>query len=185
MEYNLAFAPQLPVWLLIAILIAVAIPVLTGLFGQVRGSIIRLIAFAILALALLNPSLLVEDRDPLKSIVAVVTDSTASQKINGRAEQTEATRVAVMRNLAALDNIEIREISAGDQISSTTDVSTALFAALKSGLKDVAQERLGGAIMITDGQVHDIPEKFSDLGINAPIHALITGRENEKDRQLS
>lgn len=184
MEYNLAFDPQIPVWQLAAILGVVAIPVLFGLIKQVRGSGLRLIAFAALALALFNPSLLVEDRDPLKSVVAVVTDNTASQKIAGRAEQTETARLELLKNLSALNNVEVREISANDQISTTTDVSSALFAALKSGLKDIPQERLGGAILITDGQVHDIPEKLSELGIRAPIHALITGRENEKDRQI-
>lgn len=184
MEYNFAFDPQIPIWQIAVILGLVALPVLYGLVKRVRGSILRLIAFAALALALFNPSLLVEDRDPLKSVVAVVTDNTASQKIAGRAEQTETARLALLKNLAALNNVEVREISANDQISTTTDVSSALFSALKSGLKDIPQERLGGAILITDGQVHDIPEKLSELGIRAPIHALITGKENEKDRQI-
>ncbi len=184
MEYNFAFDPQIPIWQIATILGLVALPVLYGLVKQVRGSILRFIAFAALALALFNPSLLVEDRDPLKSVVAVVTDNTASQKIAGRAEQTETARLALLKNLAALNNVEVREISANDQISTTTDVSSALFSALKSGLKDIPQERLGGAILITDGQVHDIPEKLSELGIRAPIHALITGKENEKDRQI-
>jgi hypothetical protein len=184
MEYNFAFDPQLSIWQIATILGLVALPVLYGLVKQVRGSILRFIAFAALALALFNPSLLVEDRDPLKSVVAVVTDNTASQKMAGRAEQTETARLALLKNLAALNNVEVREISANDQISTTTDVSSALFSALKSGLKDIPQERLGGAILITDGQVHDIPEKLSELGIRAPIHALITGKENEKDRQI-
>ncbi len=89
-----------------------------------------------------------------------------------------------MREIARLDNFEVREIEAGDQISTTTDVSTALFNALQSGLKDVPGERLAGAVMITDGQVHDLPETTGQLGVSAPIHALITGEENERDRRI-
>ena len=36
--------------------------------------------------------------------------------------------------------------------------------------------------MVTDGQVHDVPRAAS--GFNAPLHALITGKEGEKDRRI-
>ncbi|MGB7285851.1 MAG: hypothetical protein WBC71_02865 [Salaquimonas sp.] len=184
MDYNIAFAPELQIWLITAIAGLVFIPVAFGLLKGVRGAIFRLIGWGLLTTALLNPSLLVEDRDPLKSIVAVVTDESGSQKIDGRAEQTQAAKAQILQRLATMNNFEIREITAGDQLSSTTDISSALFSALKSGLKDVPQDRLAGAIMITDGQVHDIPETLSELGFNAPVHALITGKENEKDRRI-
>src|SRR5690606_22056318 len=42
--------------------------------------------------------------------------------------------------------------------------------------------RLSGAILVTDGQVHDIPD--GDQGFPAPLHALITGDENEIDYRV-
>ncbi len=184
MQYDIAFAPELPIWLIIGICAVLGLPVLAGLFQQVRGSLIRLLALTVLALALLNPSLLVEEREALKSVVAVVSDESASQKLDGRSEQTASARSAIMSRLAQLDAFEVREITAGDQISSTTDVSTALFKALESGIKDIPADRFAGAVMITDGQVHDIPEDEANTGINAPIHALITGSDDERDRRI-
>ena len=35
---------------------------------------------------------------------------------------------------------------------------------------------MAGAIMVTDGQVHDVPATAAALGFNAPLHALITGK---------
>jgi hypothetical protein len=38
--------------------------------------------------------------------------------------------------------------------------------------------------MITDGDVHDIPPSAAALGFNAPVHALITGHEGERQRRI-
>ncbi len=185
MQYNIAFAPELPLWLIITVIAVTFVPVAYGLLSALRGSLIRLLALSLLSLAMFNPSLLMEDRENLKSVVAIVSDETGSQKLDDRTEQTAAVRAELLRNLGTMGNFEVREIAASDQVSSTTDVSSALFAALKSGLKDIPEDRLAGAIMITDGQVHDVPAKADELGIKAPVHALITGRQNEKDRRIT
>ena len=38
--------------------------------------------------------------------------------------------------------------------------------------------------MVTDGVVHDIPASAAALGFKAPLHALITGHEGERDRRI-
>jgi hypothetical protein len=38
--------------------------------------------------------------------------------------------------------------------------------------------------MITDGDAHDIPKSAAALGFNAPLHALITGHEGERQRRV-
>ena len=55
---------------------------------------------------------------------------------------------------------------------------------MNAGLADVPLERLGGVFMITDGVVDDIPADVSALGFKAPLHALITGHEGERDRRI-
>ena len=55
---------------------------------------------------------------------------------------------------------------------------------MRSALADTPPERVGGAILITDGVVHDIPADAAALGFHAPLHALITGHEGERDRRL-
>ena len=45
-------------------------------------------------------------------------------------------------------------------------------------------ERVGGAILVTDGEVDDIPKSADALGFKAPLHAFITGHEGERDRRI-
>jgi len=37
---------------------------------------------------------------------------------------------------------------------------------------------------VTDGRVHDVPADAAALGFNAPVHGLITGRRDERDRRV-
>ena len=70
------------------------------------------------------------------------------------------------------------------QADGETD-GTKLFGALSSALSDVPVDRVGGAFLITDGRVHDIPANAAALGFQAPVHALITGRKGERDRRIA
>jgi len=70
------------------------------------------------------------------------------------------------------------------QADGETD-GTRLFGALSSVLSDVPVDRVAGAFLITDGRVHDIPANAAALGFQAPVHALITGRKDERDRRIA
>ncbi len=52
-------------------------------------------------------------------------------------------------------------------------------------MSDVPVDRVAGAFLITDGRVHDIPANATALGFQAPVHALITGRKDERDRRIA
>ena len=86
MDVSVALAPQLPLWLIgLAAVPALALA-LYGLFNGTRGSWLRLAGWVFLLLALLNPSLLQEERENLKSVVAVVVDQSGSQALVQRLE---------------------------------------------------------------------------------------------------
>lgn len=184
MDWSFSLAPQLPLWLIGLAAVPALVLALYGLFNRTRGAWLRLAGWAFLFAALMNPSLLQEERENLKSVVAVVVDQSGSQLLDERPGQTDAIRKRLLASLSQLDTFEIREIAAGEQITRSSDVSTALFRALQSGIRDVPEDRLAGAVMITDGQVHDIPETAAELGLNAPVHAFITGSKDEKDRRI-
>jgi hypothetical protein len=76
----------------------------------------------------------------------------------------------------------VRVAEAG-QADGETD-GTRLFSALSSTLADVPPDRVAGVIMITDGRVHDVPANAAALGLSAPLHALITGHADERDRRV-
>src|SRR5207248_453213 len=80
---------------------------------------------------------------------------------------------AVTERLKRIPNLEVRVVEAG-QADGETD-GTRLFSALGAALADVPPDRVAGAILITDGRVHDVPADAAALGFAAPLHALITG----------
>jgi hypothetical protein len=183
MQYGIAFAPLVPSLVLWIALAAIAVIAALLLIGRVRGAALRLAALALLALALANPSFTREDREPLTSVVAVVIDKSPSQNFGDRTKETEKAQQALVDSLKKIKGLEVRVVDAG-QADGETD-GTKLFGALSSALSDVPVDRVAGAFLITDGRVHDIPANAAALGFQAPVHALITGAKNERDRRIA
>ncbi|MBV8441174.1 MAG: hypothetical protein JO312_11575 [Hyphomicrobiales bacterium] len=180
--WSIAFSPFLPPWAIIALsAVALAITVVL-VWRRVRGAWLRALAFALLILGLCDPNLVQENRRPLKDIVALVVDRSASQDIGERPGQTDEARDELKARLNALGDVDLRVVETSRQESDTE--GTKLFSALRGALSDAAPERVGGAIMITDGVVHDIPGSVAALGFDAPLHALITGHEGERQRRI-
>ena len=180
--FSLHFAPLLsPLWLALC-LVPLALITLAGLVLRKRGNLLRLTGFALLTLALFNPEITKEQREPLKTVVGIVVDRSASQSQGNRTQDTDAALDALKKKLSAQSDIETRIIESTS--GSDTGDSTRLFTALNEGLRDVPPSRIGGAIMITDGQVHDIPAKTDEQSFKAPLHALITGSADEFDRSI-
>ncbi|MBX9741757.1 MAG: hypothetical protein K2X62_16905 [Beijerinckiaceae bacterium] len=181
-DFSLSFSPLLPVSLLIALAVAGVIVIALGLVARRRGTVLRAVGLALVLAALVDPSLVREDRQPLRDVVAVVLDRSASQTIGERKAQTDKARAEIEKSLGSLDNVETRFVDGGG-VDSGND-GTRLFASLNSALADVPPERIGGAILVTDGVVHDIPATAGSLGFTAPLHVFVTGRAGERDRRI-
>jgi hypothetical protein len=181
--YGIAFSPLVPqIFLWIALAAAIAVATLL-LVARTRGSVLRTIALALVVFALANPSLTREDREPLTSVAAVVIDKSPSQSFGDRTNQTAAVRAALNDRLSHIPGLEVRFVEAGEADGETD--GTRLFTALNAALADVPPDRVAGAIMVTDGRVHDIPPDAGTLGFAAPLHALITGQADERDRRVA
>src|SRR6266436_6457044 len=183
MQYGIAFAPLVPslvLWIAIAAIVMIA-----GLLllGRARGAAVRVTALALIVLALANPSFTREDREPLTSVVAVVVDKSPSQNFGERNKETAQAREALVDALKKIKGLEVRVVDAG-QADGETD-GTHLFGALSAALSDVPVDRVAGAFLITDGRVHDIPPNAGAIGFQAPVHALITGAKDERDRRIA
>src|ERR1700736_3774852 len=182
MNFGVSFSPLVPaymVWTAAAVAFAIA---LLLVLGGSRGALGRAVALALFVLALANPSITREDRDPLTSVAAVVVDRSASQEFGDRTKQTEAVRAELAERLARIPGLEVRFVEAG-QADGETD-GTRLFTALSAAISDVPHDRVAGAILITDGRVHDVPGEGAALGFAAPVHGLITGHKDERDRRV-
>ena len=183
MNYGIAFTPLVPSIVLWLALAAIVIVALVLLLARARGAAVRVAALALFLLALANPSFTREDRDPLTSVAAVVVDKSPSQNFGNRNREAAQAQEALVDSLKKIKGLEVRVVEAG-QADGETD-GTKLFGALASALADVPVDRVAGAFLITDGRVHDIPANAAALGFQAPVHALVTGQKDERDRRIA
>ncbi|QOZ11452.1 hypothetical protein [Bradyrhizobium sp. CCBAU 51765] len=183
MNYGIAFTPLVPAIVLWLALAAIVVIALVLLLARARGAAVRVAALALVLLALANPSFTREDRDPLTSVAAVVIDKSPSQNFGNRNREAAQAQEALVDSLKKIKGLEVRVVEAG-QADGETD-GTKLFGALASALADVPVDRVAGAFLITDGRVHDIPANAAALGFQAPVHALVTGQKDERDRRIA
>jgi hypothetical protein len=184
---SVAFDPLLP-WAVLAALGAVGLVlVLLGLRAGARGTIWRLGSLVVVLAALANPALIEEQRKPIADVALVVTDDSDSMAIGDRRQQVQAARETLKRKLSQQEGLEVREAvlpPAHIQLGSERPGGTRLIDTMRSALVEVPPERLAGVVLLTDGQVHDVPAALPpELG-GAPLHALIAGKKGERDRLI-
>src|SRR5437764_1563382 len=183
MQYGIAFTPLVPSLVLWLALAAITVIAALLLLRRARGAAVRVTALALILLALANPSFTREDREPLSSVATVVIDKSPSQNFGERTRETREAQEALVDSLKKIKGLEVRIVEAG-QADGETD-GTRLFGALSSALSDVPIDRVAGAFLITDGRVHDIPANAAALGFQAPVHALVSGAKDGRDRRIA
>lgn len=189
--WSIEISPALPIWLVLGLAAAGGCLVIFGLIVGQKGARIRLLAYGLFTLLLLDPVVRHDEREPVNDIVAVVVDRTASQDIGARAERTEQALKEVTEQLDQLGDIETRTVTldskARANLNDGADTSggTNLYSTLATELADIPPDRLGGIIVISDGQIHDTPETSADFEGSAPVHSLLTGTKKDKDRKLT
>ncbi|MEM8848612.1 MAG: hypothetical protein AAGE03_01120 [Pseudomonadota bacterium] len=169
--------PMLPIWA-IATLAGIALAAcLLAAFRRMPGWWLRSLAVGALAVALLDPSLQTEEREPLSDILLVAVDESASQRVSDREVQTEAALADLLQEAEA-DGLDVRVTRVAD---GEGDEGTLVMTALNELLAEVPRDRVAGAVVISDGQVHDMARLPN---LPAPLHLLRTGREGDWDRRL-
>ncbi len=178
MSRTVIFDPLIPlplIWGLGALaLVLLAFAIWRGL----RGWPLRGLAMLALGLALVNPSLQEENRKPLSDIILAVVDDSASQRLADRPAQTEAALARLGSAVAGLENTELRVIRFAD---GAKDAGSLAMTVLAEAIAAEPRARIAGAVIVTDGQVHDAGLAPS---LPAPVHVLLTGRESDWDRRL-
>ena len=180
---RLAFAPVIPLtalWVLLALALLIT---LYSFAARARGAWARGLAFAVLLFALAGPLLVKEKHAPLPDVAVIVTDRSQSMSLGKRTQQAESARAQVKRLLAQQPGLVVRETSVTTTATGENN-GTQAFAALNAALADVPQGRVAGAILITDGEVHDAPSPEA-MSLHAPLQVLVAGARGERDRKLT
>ncbi len=192
---QIIFAPLLSWALIGSFAVAAALAILYAAWRRARGTGLRALAIATLLALLANPSIKQERREPLPDIAVVVVDESPSQGIGSRRMQTESALDHIRARLANDKFIELRVVragkpkpiaqaAAGAETKMPRDRGTRLFEALARVMGDIPPQRFAGAVLITDGQIHDAPKEASGLPFQGPLHGLLTGTRNLRDRRL-
>ncbi|MGQ3487634.1 hypothetical protein [Roseovarius pacificus] len=179
MTGSVLFDPLLP-WPLIAALgVALAAGIALALWRGLSGWPLRTLAGLAILAALSGPVYQVENREPLSDIVLLLEDRSASQQLADRAATTAQAAEDLAARLTARPNTEVRRIPIPDGADNT---GTQAMTALAEALAEEPRGRIAGAILLSDGRIHDT-DRAPDLP--APLHLLHTGRETDWDRRLT
>ena len=171
---TILWAPFFPLYVLAALALAALLLVGAGVQRGARGTVLRALLFTLLLLALGNPSILAEERAPVRDQALLVVDDSASMQIGDRPTQTAAAIAAVTKKLAGFADLDTEIIHVNG------DKETDLFTAIDAKLASMPRDRLAGVIAITDGEIHDQPAGR----YGTPLHGLIAGHRHEIDRRL-
>ncbi len=183
MSWSIDFAPVLPTPLFWGAVVVALLLVGYLFIRRSRGAFLRALALAAIIAALANPTLREEQRESLDNVALVIVDESASQTLGDRKAQTAAVKAELESKLGKIPHLIVKWVPAS-RPGDTTTPGTQLFADLNKALADTPPDRLAGVILLTDGEVHDVPKQASALGFDAPVHALLTGAPDEFDRRI-
>ncbi|SLN58755.1 hypothetical protein ROA7450_03030 [Roseovarius albus] len=179
MTTTILFDPLAP-WPFITVLFGMVLCSLgLSLWRGLSGWALRTFAALVVLAALTGPVIQQEEREHLDDIVFVVEDRSASQKLGNRDEAVSQAAASLKEQLTARPNTELREITVGDGANNS---GTGIMQALSDAMAEAPKGRIAGAILLSDGQVHDL-DRASDMP--APIHLLHTGKQGDWDRRLT
>lgn len=184
MIWNIALDPAFPLPVLyglggISLLVAAL-----GVRRRARGTGARALLSLLLIALLLNPHLAAEEREALPDIALLLVDESPSQRLAGRAARTEAALARIEAAAAEIEGLDLRTIRYRPEgVADRTD----LLQMLERARAEIPMARYGGAVILSDGQVHDVPSDAAEVGAlaEAPLHLLLTGDPSEVDRRLS
>ncbi|MEM7525507.1 MAG: hypothetical protein AAF360_17475, partial [Pseudomonadota bacterium] len=187
MNAAIVFDP-LASWVLLGALGFVALG-LVALAGWLKSPawILRACGFIVLLAALANPALVRELRRALPDVAFIVVDETESQTIGDRAAQTAEAEAALTAELEALAlrdpdaPLETRVVRVRNKGGPVGDPGSTLLTALAAAAAEAPPDRIAGAVLITDGQIHD-QEALAEFP--GPVSSLITGERGEFDRRI-
>ena len=182
---TIEFAPLLP---LPGLILAAAIVLLIAGFSfytRTRGAVWRISAAVLLLLLLLRPAFVSESREPLKDVAVLAIDESPSTEVADRDAEIAAELERLKQRLGDYaKTLEIKEVRFRHGSIAEAGDGTKLFTGLQEALGSVPRGQLAGAIVLSDGQIHDIPESLRPDALAVPVHVRLAGRRDMRDRRL-
>jgi hypothetical protein len=176
---RIGFDPALPTSVMIALGVLALVSLGVYVWRGGGAPILRFAGLAFVFLGLTQPQWVRETREPANDVALIVVDQSESLALAGRRDAARAAGDAMAERLARESGLEVRvrEARGGPDGTMITSV-------ISDALSDVAPDRIGGVIVVTDGQAVDAPEEPRRLADLGPAHILIVGDPERGDRRL-
>lgn len=177
--WRIGFDPALPMWALLALALLAALSLAFYIWRGGGAPILRGLGLAFVFLGLMQPQCVRETREPAEDVALIVVDQSESLGLAGRREAARAAGDAMAERLGAEPGLDVRlrETRGGPDGTMITSV-------IEDALSDVARDRIGGVVVITDGQAADPPADMDRVRHLGPAHILIVGDPERGDRRL-
>jgi hypothetical protein len=176
---RIGFDPALPWGVMLALGAVAAIALAVYVWRGGGAPVSRALGLAFLALGLMQPQFVRETREPADDVALVVVDQSESLALAGRREAARAAGDALAQRLSEEQGLDVRVREARGGPDGTMIASV-----IEDALSDVARDRIGGVIVVTDGQAADPPDEPNRLRELGPAHVLIVGDPARGDRRL-
>jgi hypothetical protein len=170
------FDPTVPLWVLAVLAALCVLAAVPALWRRARGSVLRVLCFAVVLLWLAGPRLVQETREALNDIAVMVVDRTGSMQVGNRGALVDAAAAKLQAEVAQIPGMELRTVT----VPEAGHDGTRLFSALDRTLADIPRSRLSGVMMLTDGVVHDVPAATPPV----PLHVMIPAAGEQTDRRI-
>lgn len=178
----LGWSPLIPLWAMGLLLATLLILTAAAALRRQPGWMLRPLPGLILLALLGNPHVVQEQRVSLPDVAFVVSDSSGSMAYGDRITQRDESTAALSDMMRSQPGLDVRTL----RVSNAPDHrGTRLLGALEQAAADVPPQRRAGAILLTDGQIHDETPDGLAQRFGAPIHALLVGTPDESDRRLT
>ena len=182
---SIDFAPLVPLAALAVAGVAIVTVTVVCAVKCAPGAIWRIAAAIFLGVILTRPTLVSELREPLKDVVIVATDRTPSTEFAGRSAEIDMALADLRSRLDQYARtLDMREIEFRHTSIAASGKGTLLYGQLAEAIADIPRDRFAGAILLTDGQAHDMPKEAGKVSTRAPVHVLLAGSPNMRDRRL-
>jgi hypothetical protein len=177
---HITLHPILDGYLLFAIGGFICLLMLASVFKSIRGMWFRFLGALLILASLFNPQIITKSTTSLKDIALVLVDKSSSQSLEDRQLQIQQALTSLQKETETFKDLEVRYIDILPDGKEDT-LGTRALSHLRRALLGLDLERYAGAILITDGQVHDL-ENFEELP--GPLHVLISGEKDDVDRRI-
>jgi hypothetical protein len=161
---GLAFAPTLPVWILVMLGAAGLLALVPAFRAATPGRFWRLLALALLVAWLAGPRLVRQQWRPRPDIALLMLDRSGSMSIRDRTAQVDAARDKILAEAAAVPGLELRVATVPEQ----GQQGTRLMMATEAALADIPPDQQAGVIALSDGQIADLPSPAAKPPFTAP-----------------